>query len=238
MTMPFSQYDARHYTTLDVSAGYAAWSSTYDQTADPQLDIALLEQLRTVDWKSIQTAVDLACGTGRIGQWLRRQGIMDIDGVDCCPSMLQHATNRHIYERLHEADITRLPLPDHAFDLGISVLATCHLADLPALYREAARVVRPNGWFVVLDYHPFFLLRGIPTHFRGANGPIAIENVVHLTSDHINSGIQNGWIPAEMHERVVDPQWAGEKPNLARHVNQPISFVVLWRKGSLTNASG
>jgi SAM-dependent methyltransferase len=144
--------------------------------------------------------------------------------------MLQHAASRGIYRALHEADVTRSELPDCAFDLGISVLAACHLPDLSKLYAEAARLVRPSGWLAVVDYHPFFLLRGIPTHFDTASGPVAIENFVHLTSEHINCGIRCGWVPAEMHERLVDEQWGSEKPSMSKHLNQPVSFVLLWRK--------
>ncbi len=139
------------------------------------MDSVLLANLQKVNWSQIQTAVDLGCGTGRIGTWLHRHGIPSIHGVDCCPAMLQRAAAKHVYERLCTADITTCPLPRHAYDLGITVLAACHLPSLGAFYAEGARLLRPGGLFVLLDYHPFFLLRGIPTHFHRASGePIAI----------------------------------------------------------------
>ena len=39
---------------------------------------------------------------------------------------------------------------------------------------------------MIVGYHPFFLMIGIPTHFDRADGtPAAIESHVHLFSDHV-----------------------------------------------------
>lgn len=231
MTKRFSTYDARHYKTVDVVTGYGEWSHTYDQTVDDQMDLTLLGTLTTVTWKQLHTAVDLACGTGRIGMWLKRQGIAQIHGVDTSSAMLQHAVAKQVYERLVTADITNCPLPSHVYDLGISVLAACHLPELRPLYAEVARLVRPTGLFILLDYHPFCLLNGIPTHFDSATGePIAIENFVHLISDHINAGRHAGWTLLEMQERLVDREWTEQRPRMARYLNQPLSFAMLWKQ--------
>ena len=80
MTKPFSLYDTRHYPTVDVVMGFGEWASTYDQTVHSQLDLDLLTQLHMVPWPQMHRAVDLGCGTGRIGQWLRQQGIPHLHG--------------------------------------------------------------------------------------------------------------------------------------------------------------
>lgn len=233
MAEPFSTYDSRHYPTLDVAAGYGEWAQSYDRTVDPEMDSVLLAKAETVDWRQIQIAVDLGCGTGRIGAWLRQRGIPSIHGVDCCQAMLQRAEAKRTYERLCTADITACPLPSHAYDLAITVLAACHLPDLRALYTEAARLLRPRGIFVLLDYHPFFLLKGAPTHFHRATGePVAIENVIHLISDHVNIGRSVNWTLLEMREPMVDEAWIAQAPGMAPHANQPASFMMVWRAGT------
>jgi predicted TPR repeat methyltransferase len=80
-----------------VVTGFEEWAQTYDQTVDSQLDLCLLAQLHTVPWPQMQRVVDLGCGTGRIGQWLRQQGIPHIDGVDCSPAMVQQAATKQVY---------------------------------------------------------------------------------------------------------------------------------------------
>jgi SAM-dependent methyltransferase len=230
MAVPFSQYDSRHYRTVDVATGYDAWAPTFDETADPDLDLRLLSRLEAVPWSSIQRAVDLGCGTGRTGAWLRGRGVGRVHGIDCVPAMLERAAAKRVYEQLCRADITRCPLPGRAYDLAITALAACHVRDLGALYAEAARLLQPGGFFVLLDYHPFFLLQGIPTHFDGAAGePIAIQNQVHLFSDQVTAGRALDWSLLEMRERLVDQAWIARNAKLARHASQPVSFVMVWR---------
>src|SRR5205807_9693112 len=67
MTEPFARYDSRRYRTIDAAAGYAAWAPFYDATMDGRLDLPLLGSLASLDWSAITAAVDLGCGTRRIG---------------------------------------------------------------------------------------------------------------------------------------------------------------------------
>jgi len=232
MTKPFSLYDIRHYPTVDVVTGFGEWASTYDQTVQRQLDLDLLAQLHTVPWPQMHRAVDLGCGTGRIGQWLRQQGVSHLHGVDCSLAMARQAATKQVYAAVCLADLTQCPLPSHTYDLGITVLTASHLPDLRALYAEGARLLRSGGVFVLLDYHPFFLLRGIPTHFDRAPGEsIAIANVVHFFSDHVTSGRSVNWTLVAMQERVVNQAWVAQRPSMARYLHQPVSFALVWRDG-------
>ena len=36
------------------------------------------------------------------------------------------------------------------------------------MYREAARIAKAGARFVIVGYHPHFMLNGIPTHFNRA----------------------------------------------------------------------
>jgi SAM-dependent methyltransferase len=149
------------------------------------------------------------------------------------PSIQGFRVRRCLYTaNLGLADLTQCPFPSYTYDLGITVLTASHLPDLRALYTEGARLIRPGGIFVLLDYHPFFLLRGIPTHFDRAPGEsIAIENVVHFFSDHVTSGCQVHWTLMEMQERVVDQAWVAQRPSMVRYLHQPVSFALVWRDG-------
>src|SRR5215471_20071723 len=91
MTEPFAHYDSRGYRTVDVAAGYAAWAPFYDATMDDRLDLPLLASLASLDWSGITAAVDLACGIGRIGAWLKARGVARVDGVDASAAMLERA---------------------------------------------------------------------------------------------------------------------------------------------------
>jgi SAM-dependent methyltransferase len=234
MTASFARYDSRGYRTLDVVAGYAAWAPSYDATMDDRLDLPLLGSLMSVDWSGITAAVDLGCGTGRIGAWLKAHGVLRADGVDACSAMIDQAATKRIFDSLVCGDAVATGLVGDGYDLVISSFAACHLADLAAFYAEAARLTRPSGNVVLVDYHPFMLLKGVPTHFNATTGePIAIANVIYLFGD-IQAGRRAGLTLLELREQLVDAEWVEEnrrlfgEARLASHVGHPVSFAMVW----------
>ena len=228
--MEFKGFDARHYPTLGVSEGYDAWAHSYDSVVQDEMDLRLLARL-TIDWAGSGRVIDLACGTGRIGQWLRARGVARIDGIDFTAAMLERARERNIYDRLSKGDVRATGLPAGHYDLALQVLADEHLPDLGPLYREAARITAAGGRFVLVGYHPHFLMYGIPTHFDREDGQaVAIESYVHLLSDHVKAAHASGWTLLELEEGLVDEDWLAKKPKWAKYRNHPVSFAMVWRR--------
>lgn len=230
--MRFEDFDSRGYRRVDVRTGYGEWVEHYEDTVEDAMDIALLDQLTTPDWSGTRRAVDLACGTGRTGAWLRGRGVEAVDGVDLTPQMLGKAKRRNAHERLVEADVRETGLPSGAYDLAVISLADEHLADLEPLYREAARITGPAAMLVVVSYHPhFMMLTGMPTHYESDTGePVTIATNLHLISEHAGAALGAGWQLAEMREGVVDEEWLAVKPKWARYRNHPVSITHVWRK--------
>jgi SAM-dependent methyltransferase len=225
----FARFDARHYPTLPVRDGYEAWAPTYEDTVSDLMDQRLLARLTSVQWTEVADAADLACGTGRGGQWLKAQGVARIDGVDFTPGMLEKARARGVYDRLLQGDLTASGLPSAGYDVVTQLLADEHLADLAPAYREAARLARPGGRFVLAGFHPWFLLSGFPTHFDRAPGePVAIESYVHLFSDHVAAAHAAGFHLIEMEEGLVDDAWIALKPKWEAYRDRPVSFAFVW----------
>jgi len=226
----FSLFDVRKYPTLGVRAGYDEWAETYERTVVDLMDLRLLERLKQVEWARVRRAVDLACGTGRSGVWPRRAGVVSLDGVDFSARMLAKAQAKNVYDHLVLGDIFSSGLESGAYDLVTVVLADEHIADLTPLYREAARLAAPRRRFVLVGYHPHFLMAGIPTHFQRASGePVAIESHVHLMSEHVAAAHAAGLQLLEMVEGTVDDAWIAAKPKWAAYRNQPVSFAMVWR---------
>lgn len=229
--MEHSQFDKRNYPIVDVREGYGEWVRTYEQTVLDEMDLRLLARLRSVDWSSMKSVLDLACGTGRIGAWLRQRTNSTIDGVDLTPQMLEVARGGGIYRDLCVADITSTKLPTASYDLCTQSLADEHLPELPPLYAEVARLTKPGGTFVIVGFHPQFLMAGVPTHFDRAPGePISIRSYVHLLSDHVKAAMACAWSMIEFDEGVVDEAWLAKKPKWEHYRGQPISFAMVWRK--------
>jgi SAM-dependent methyltransferase len=227
-----STYDKRRYPIVDVRQGYGEWVRTYEQTVQDEMDLRLLERLRTVDWLAPRAVLDLACGTGRIGAWLRRHGSdATIDGVDITPQMLEVARGRAVYRSLSLADVTATGLAAETYDLCVQSLADEHLPELGPLYREVGRVTRRGGHFVIVGYHPQFLMAGVPTHFDRAPGePVTIRSYVHLLSDHVKAAHAAGWSLREMDEGLIDEAWLRKKPKWEVYRGLPISFSMVWRR--------
>jgi SAM-dependent methyltransferase len=226
----FKAFDTRGYRTVDVRTGYGEWVATYEDTVEDAMDIALLDELREVQWAG--EAADLGCGTGRTGTWMRQHGVEAIDGADLTPEMLERARQRGVYRRLVEADVAATGLPSDAYDLVMTCLVDEHLANLEPLYAEASRLARPDGAFVLVGFHPHFIMAaGMPTHFDSASGePVAIDTHVHLLSEHVSAGLAAGLRLVEMRERVIDDAWLALKPKWERLRGQPVAFATVWRK--------
>jgi SAM-dependent methyltransferase len=226
----FAPFDTRGYRMVDVRSGYGEWVDTYEQTVEDAMDIELLESLQHVHWAG--EAADLGCGTGRTGAWLRERGVEAIDGVDLTPEMLEVARSRGVHRRLVEADVASTGLGSGDYDLVVTSLVDEHLADLRPLYAEAHRLARPGGTYVLVGYHPHFIMAaGMPTHFDSESGePVAIETHVHLLSEHTDAALGAGWELAELKERVIDDTWLALKPKWEHLRGQPVAFAFAWRR--------
>jgi SAM-dependent methyltransferase len=196
------------------------------------MDLRLLERLKSVQWTAVGEAIDLACGTGRIGVWLASHGVANVDGIDLTPAMMDRARAKRVYRDLSIGDVTNTGLPARSYDLAVQVLADEHLSDIAPLYDETARITRERGTFVIVGYHPFFLLNGLPTHFHRADNdePLTIESHIHLASDHVRAAGAAGWSLIEMDEGIIDDDWLSAKPKWAKYRQWPVSYVMVWRK--------
>jgi demethylmenaquinone methyltransferase/2-methoxy-6-polyprenyl-1,4-benzoquinol methylase len=90
---------------------------------------------------------DLACGTGDLSRELQRNGYRAI-GFDFSLGMLARARTD---APLVQADILRLPMADGGADGATCGFALRNVVDLPMLFAETARVVRPGGRVAFLE---------------------------------------------------------------------------------------
>ena len=228
---PFASFDKRNYRTLSVRQGYREWAATYESTIKPDMDLWLLEELQTIAWKKVDRCADLGCGTGRTGEWLTSKGVRRIDGIDATTEMLEQARSRNIFASLQLADVAATGLTEKTYDLVIACLVDEHLAEVGPLYAEAARLGRAGAVFVLVGFHPFFIMAtGMPTHFNQTDGqPTAIETHVHLFSEHVHAACAAGWQLVELREQVIDDRWIKLKPSWANYRDVPISFACVWQ---------
>lgn len=99
--------------------------------------------------------LDIGCGIGGPARWIAATFDCRVTGVDLIPEFCAAARELNAITgladkvRIVEGSATDLPLPDAAFDRAYSQNAVMNIADKPAFYREALRVLRPGGVFAL-----------------------------------------------------------------------------------------
>jgi demethylmenaquinone methyltransferase/2-methoxy-6-polyprenyl-1,4-benzoquinol methylase len=111
--------------------------------------------------------LDLACGTGDLTRDLERDGYRVV-GVDLSAGMLRAA---HTTAPLARGDAAALPFVSESFDGVTCGFALRNFVELPGVFAEVARVLRPGGRFAALDAaipEHLILRAGNAIWFRGA----------------------------------------------------------------------
>jgi demethylmenaquinone methyltransferase/2-methoxy-6-polyprenyl-1,4-benzoquinol methylase len=96
--------------------------------------------------------LDLATGSGDLALALGRAcPEAEITGADFCQPMMLEAQRKGL-RRLVNADGTRLPFRDATFDALTVAFGLRNMASWPQAIGEMARVLRPGGHVLVLDF--------------------------------------------------------------------------------------
>ncbi len=117
--------------------------------------------------------LDLATGSGDLAAAIRKRlPEAEIVAADFCLPMLAHARKRGL-QSLIVADAMALPFEDASFDAVTVAYGLRNMASWPEAAAEMARVLRPGGHLLVLDFslpagwlrapYRFYLHRLLPT---------------------------------------------------------------------------
>ena len=99
--------------------------------------------------------LDVCSGTGDLALELRRRWACEVTATDFAFQMIRRARakgNRDAGVRFQQADTTRLPFRDGTFDACAVAFGLRNVADTAAGIREMARVVKPGGRVVILEF--------------------------------------------------------------------------------------
>lgn len=102
--------------------------------------------------------LDCATGTGDLAIAFHRAvgSGGEVVGTDFCEEMLAHAPEKASRAgariRFETADVLALPYPDDRFDIASIAFGIRNVEDPDRALREMARVVRPGGRVVVLEF--------------------------------------------------------------------------------------
>jgi ubiquinone/menaquinone biosynthesis C-methylase UbiE len=135
---------------------YSKKAKGYDAFVEP-----LVRELRLIGMKMFplfkgMSVLDIGCGTGTHLEIYQKAGCT-VYGIDSSHAMLEVAREK-LTERaeLQLGEASHMPFPPESFDL---VLAMFLLHETPAhirpsVMKEAKRVTKRSGRFLVIDYYP------------------------------------------------------------------------------------
>jgi ubiquinone/menaquinone biosynthesis C-methylase UbiE len=103
--------------------------------------------------RDVQRVLDVGGGTG---QGVRALDVPEGVVVDAAPGMLAKARDHGVAGV--RGDATRLPVADESVDAVLILDALHHMARPEAVVEEAARVLRPGGVLVCLEFDPTTVL--------------------------------------------------------------------------------
>jgi SAM-dependent methyltransferase len=136
------------YTAKRAHSDWSESEITWGMCRVPEADVQMLPDVRGKD------VVELGCGTGYFGAWLKRNGAARMVGVDITPAQL--ATARALNDELGlgieylEANAEETGLPGESFDLAVSEYGASIWCDPYKWIPEAARLLRAGGELVFL----------------------------------------------------------------------------------------
>ncbi len=112
------------------------------------------DSLRVLPDVAGKEVVELGCGTGYFGAWLKKRGAERVIGVDLTPAQLDTARRLNAELELGveylEANAEQTGLPSESFDVVVSEYGASIWCDPYKWIPEAARLLRPGGELVFL----------------------------------------------------------------------------------------
>lgn len=194
---------------------YASSSSFYDRLYSDKDYAAEVEGLTSaLCQRGLQggRCLDLACGSGRHLEFLRRH--FDCQGLDLEPGLLQAARQRLADMPLHQADMLDFSLPGPGFDL-----ITCFFGSVGYLQeferlclatQNWARHLKPGGWLALERWLD-------PASFQaGRVFANFIDEPDFKVARMVVSSAQGSLYDSEFHYLVATPQ--GVEHRVERHL--------------------
>ena len=124
-----------------------------------------------------ESILDIGCGTGRLlRKAATRWPAARLTGVDPAEGMVREARRLTPGAQFHVGLGESLPLPDGFADLVFSTMSFHHWQDQQEGVKQVARVLRPAGFFVLMDLFMPFGLATENGHGRQAS-PSAVQGM-------------------------------------------------------------
>ncbi len=132
-----------------VAHSFSKAANSYDGAAGFQRDVGNALCAHLPQRNNVDTVVDLGCGTGHFITPLAQHFKQPVIGLDIAEGMLAYARCQHNTQQDKHSwlagDAEQLPLAANSVDIVFSSLAIQWCQQLPQLFAEIQRVLKPGG---------------------------------------------------------------------------------------------
>ena len=183
----FWEANAENWTRF-VRAGY----DVYRDAQNTPAFLAMMPDIRSL------SGVDIGCGEGANTRKLARLGA-HMRAIDVAPTFIRHAKATEAAAPLgilyQVANGQELPFTDETFDFATAFMSLMDMPDHGRALKEAARVLRPGGFFQFSIVHPCFSppYRRVVRNARGQAQSIEVGRYFEPTNGHVNE-----WLFADL----------------------------------------
>ncbi len=227
------------------------WIETDQSIRTGMLDSWMLGALGEVSGKSV---IDIGCGEGRFSRLLSELGAT-VTGIDLTEPLIERARELGSGKETYlQGDAENLEgVADNSFDLAVSYIVLVDLLDYRRSIREAYRVLRPGGSFVVCNVHPmrtasnnivgwirdssgklFYPVDNYteegPREFLWWGGPFI--NMHRTISSYVSAFLDAGFVLEGLHEPVPSDEQLVEHPEFDDELRVPNFIIYILRKST------
>lgn len=139
----------------EVSKQYNNFSKSYSDNLEVQDEVGnrrFYEVLSTVELNG-RKLLDIGCGDGTDLINFQNKGAV-VSGIDPSEAFIQLAKAKDSKLEVILGRGEELPFADQTFDVVVSKYALQTSPAVPKIIEEAARVLKPGGYFIYLSKHP------------------------------------------------------------------------------------
>ncbi len=185
-----------------VRTAYTRWAETYDTDHNLTRDLDQTVTRTMLAARRYRSILEIGCGTGKNTPLLAQIGD-HVHAIDFSEGMLAQASAKGFGPNVTfaAADLTQpWPCTDQSVDLIVCNLVLEHIADLPFVFAEAARMMAPAGHLFISELHPFKQYLGSKATYQRGQEHIEPPAFVHHLSAFFDAADRAGFTLTSLKE--------------------------------------